>query len=176
MVSGIKWDSPTHHLIHNHTHSPPIHCPSIVIVFYNLESEFIHLMIDGKRDHTHFRSQELWRTTEGSSGVSKVDSLFAESKVYDLDVSLLIQHQALQLSLKSIGYRVEVGNELRKPSRVGRPLLRCGGTGFPELSQLHRIWCGPLGILSLWTGGGTVLLLLCTLSLNTIGLVSGMST
>ena len=174
MVSGIKWESPTHHLIHNHTHSPPIHCPSIVIVFYNLESEFIHLMIDGKRDHTHFRSQELWRTTEGSSGVSKVDSLFAESKVYDLDVSLLIQHQVLQLLLKSIGYRVKV--MLCKPSCLGRALLCCGGTGFQELSQLHRTWCGPLRILSLWTGGRRGLLLVRTLSLKTTGPVSGMST
>ena len=125
---------------------------------------------------THFRSHVLWSATEGCSGVSKVDSLFAESKVYDLDVSPLIQHQVLYLSLKSISYRVEVGNELCTPSCVGRPLLCCGGTGFPELSQLHRTWCGPLRILSLWTGGRRGLLLVRTLSLNTIGLVSGMST
>lgn len=39
----------------------------------------------------------LWRATEGLHGSSVCDALLAKAKVCDLHVSVLIQHQVLQL-------------------------------------------------------------------------------
>ena len=36
VVSGVKRQTATHHLVHDHTHSPPVHCPAIVIVLQHL--------------------------------------------------------------------------------------------------------------------------------------------
>lgn len=46
---------------------------------------------------SYLGSKVLWRSTEGFHGSSVCDALLAQAKVRDLHVSVLIQHQVLQL-------------------------------------------------------------------------------
>ena len=39
MIARVKWQTATHHLVHDHTHSPPVNGSAIIIVLEYLERE-----------------------------------------------------------------------------------------------------------------------------------------
>lgn len=70
MILVIKGQSAAHHLIHDYTQTPPVHCPAIVVVLKNLrerelmENELVDVRMLGGTQHQYVEKARamLWAT------------------------------------------------------------------------------------------------------------------
>ena len=81
MVMIVEGQPATHHFIHDDSHAPPVDSSAVVVILQ------------------HLGGQILWGAAKGLGGAAKVDVFFAQAKVRDLNVAIVVQQKVLQFQV-----------------------------------------------------------------------------